>query len=166
MWDKWDKWDKWDNSVSQNENGCSLEQERQSHPKMSINDFIVRVSVVARNDYTPPRYDGRPSTLQNYTKKQFADLMLRYADQAEKLTPDQTLKVELPDGRLLTFNTNTLGGEPPLREWSVHLYTLNQRTERCLRKLHVREAWLYLAPYEGEGYKVDPSGKWSYSVWR
>ena len=133
---------------------------------MNANEPVSRVSVVARNAYTTPQNDGRPSTLPNLTKTEFATLFLQYAGLAEELTPDQTLVVDLPDGRLLTFNTNTLGGTPPLREWSVHLYTLNQKTPRSLRKLHVREAWLYLAPYKGEGYKVDPSGKWSYSVWR
>jgi hypothetical protein len=132
---------------------------------MSINDFISRVSVVARHDWNTPRYDGRSGTLQNYTKKQFADLMLRHADQAERLKEGETLKVELPDGRLLVYHYHELSGPTVLREWSVHLYTLNQRTERCLRKLHERQGWLYLAPYEGEGYKVDPSGKWSYHVW-
>jgi len=106
--------------------------------------------------------------LPNLTKKEFAELMLRYAPLAGEMTEDRTeMEIALPDGRLLRFWHILFpdnAGDP--HEWHVQLYTLNQKTPRCLRKLHVREAWLYRHPYEGEGYKVDPTKTWAYSVYR
>lgn len=114
----------------------------------------------------------RRGDLPNLTKKEFADVFLQYADQVLDL-PDRTDRTfELPDGRLLRFWHIIFPAtqrHPELREWAVHLYTLDQRTPRCLRKLKQREAWLYLAPYDeepGSTYKTDPTGKWSYHVWR
>ena len=114
---------------------------------------------------------NRRGDLPNPTKQEFADLMLKYAEECLSLeNRGEELVVELPDGRILTYEYHyfppTSSGLPELREWSVQLYTLKQRTPRCLRKKHYRKAWLYLAPYtEESGYKTDPTGKWSYKVW-
>jgi len=114
---------------------------------------------------------NRRGDLPNLTKQEFADLMLKYADEALVLKERDDLVLELPDGRILNYEYHyyppTSSGLPELREWSVHLYTLKQRTPKCLRKYHRRLAWLYLAPYNEEsGYKTDPTGKWSYKVWQ
>ena len=132
----------------------------------TYDEFLGRATVVLRHQWRTPHFDGRPGTLGNLTKQEFTTLLLHYMPQAEALTEDQNLVVDLADGRLLVYNYHVLGGGPPLREWSIHLYTLNQRTAKCLRRLHERQAWVYPAPFQGEGYKTDPSGKWRYSVWR
>lgn len=112
--------------------------------------------------------ENRRGDLRNLTKTETADLMLRYADLALGLKDHEDLVVELPDGRLLIYYhiwwpaTDT---QPELREWSVDVYTLKQKTPRCLRKWYCRKAWLYLAPYKSEGYKTDPTKTWSYRVW-
>jgi hypothetical protein len=54
-WGKWDKWDKWDNSVSQNENGCSLGQERQSHPEMKAETIVSAFPYLYENSTTNQR---------------------------------------------------------------------------------------------------------------
>lgn len=116
---------------------------------------------------------NRPGDLKNLTKKETADLILEYADMALELTEDgQRLAIEFDDGRILTYCLAVFPaatrpfGLPTLREWSVQLYTLKQRTPRCLRRWYNRHAWLYLAPYWGEGYKTDSTGRWRYNVWR
>lgn len=113
---------------------------------------------------------NRRGDLKNLTKKEFATLFLQYTDQMLDMKDQEEREFELPDGRVLRFWHTTF---PPskyhpeeLREWAVHLYTLDQKTPRCLRKFKQRDAWAYLTPYCGEGYKTDPTGKWSYSVWR
>lgn len=114
---------------------------------------------------------NRRGDLPNLTRQEFADLMLKYANECLSLeNRGEELVVELPDGRILTYEYHyfppTPRGLPELREWFVQLYTLKQRTPRCLHKKHIRKAWLYLAPYTEEaGYKTDPTGKWSYKVW-
>jgi hypothetical protein len=115
--------------------------------------------------YLTPPYRG---DLPNMPKHEFADLLFQYMDEAEKLEENEHLVVEFEDGRRLTFwyvcfHKDEVIGIPELREWSVQLYTLDQRTPRCLRKWKERKAWVYLAPYRGEGYKV--RGKWAYKVW-
>ena len=112
----------------------------------------------------------RRGDLKNLTRKEFATLLLEYADEALALTEDgQNLIVSLPDGRVLIYYHHIFPATerlPELREWLVRLYTLKQKTPRSLRKWYSREAWLYLAPYtEESGYKTDPTGKWSYRVW-
>ena len=109
-------------------------------------------------------------SLPNLTKKEFATLLLSYMPEVADLGDHEDREFRTPDGRVLRFwhiifpKTER---DEELREWAVHLYTLDQKTPRCLRKYKQREAWVYLAPYgEGEGYTTDPSGKWSYSVWR
>lgn len=112
---------------------------------------------------------NRRGDLPNLTKKEFATLFLQYADQVLDMKDREERLFELPDGRLLRFWHDIFPEterHPELREWAVHLYTLNQKTPRSLVKLKYRDAWLYLAPYRGEGYKTDPTGKWRYSVWR
>jgi hypothetical protein len=111
----------------------------------------------------------RPGNLPNLTKTEFADLLLRYTDQALAMTGEGDVLEFDVDGRILHFYHTIFpasNGKPELREWSVQLWTLNQRTPRCCAKIHQRNAWLYLAPFHGEGYKPDPTGKWWYSVWR
>ena len=116
---------------------------------------------------------NRCGCLPNLTKKEFADLLLQFADQVLDMKDHESRTYELADGRLLRFWHIVFPaghGLPELREWAVHLYTLGQRTPRSLRKWKERQAWLYLAPYEGDftraTYKTDPTGKWSYRVWR
>lgn len=115
---------------------------------------------------------NRRGDLPNLTKKEFADLFLQYADQVLDMKNGESRCFETPDGRLLRFYHIIFPAtqrDRELREWAVHLYTLDQRTARCLRKLKIRDAWLYLAPYDeepGTAYKTDPTGKWSYRVWR
>lgn len=108
---------------------------------------------------------NRRGDLPNLTKGEFSELMLKYADQSLALKDRESLVVEFPDGRILIFYHILFEGKN--REWSVHFYTLKQRTARCLRKYYERQAWLYLAPYDDNerGYKTDPTGKWSYRVW-
>ena len=113
-------------------------------------------------ELTPP-YRG---DLPNMPKHEFADLMLRYMDEAEKLEDREHLVIELEDGRRLLFwhiCFPKTKHDPELREWAVELYTIDQRTPRCIRKWKKREAWVYLAPYHGENYKT--RGKWAYKVW-
>jgi hypothetical protein len=112
---------------------------------------------------------NRRGDIPNLTKAEFVTLMLQYAPEALCLKDRETLAVEFEDGRILTFYHIVFPAQrhlPELREWAVHLYTLKQRTERCLRKWHERKAWLYIAPYtEEKGYTTDPSRTWSYKVW-
>lgn len=112
---------------------------------------------------------NRRGDLPNLTKKEFADLLLQYADQVLDMKDHEAREFELPDGRLLRFwyiIFPASQGMPELREWAVHCYTLKQKTPRCLRRFYERKAWLYLAPYNEEhGYKTDPTGKWNYRVW-
>ena len=112
---------------------------------------------------------NRRGDLPNLTKTEFATLFLQYADQVLDMKDHEEREFELPDGRVLRFwhiVFPACRGLPELREWAVHLYTLNQRTPKCLRKFRQRHAWLYIAPYnEEKGYKTDPTKKWSYRVW-
>ena len=114
---------------------------------------------------------NRPGNLRNISKKEFAELMLKHAPEVDEIPPGEQLVVEFPDGRILNYshhywppNQNRM--EEEFHEWSVELTTLDQRTERCLRRSHTRKGWLYIAPYNNPGYKIDPSGKWSYLVWK
>lgn len=106
----------------------------------------------------------RNGDLPVLSKTESAEVMFRYIDQARDLQDGETLVVELADGRLLRYFHTVVGGDPELREWAVHLYTLRQRTPKCLVRFHERQAWFYLAPFQGEGYKT--RGDWVYSVWR
>lgn len=133
-------------------------------PKISIVSDSV-CNLINSMDISTRRGD-----LPNLTKQEFANLFLKYADEALPLKKGEDLVVDLPDGRILLYEYHhyppTHSGLPELREWSIQLYTLKQRTARCLHKKHYRKAWLYLAPYtEESGYKTDPTGKWSYRVW-
>jgi hypothetical protein len=116
--------------------------------------------------------ENRPGDLKNATRKEFATLFLSHANREALLAiPErEALVIELDDGRILEFQHNhypPTGRLPDLHEWVVELTTLKQKTPRCLRKWHTRSAWLYLAPYDEEtGYKTDPSGMWSYRVWK
>jgi hypothetical protein len=106
---------------------------------------------------------NRRGDLPNLTRKEFADLFLKYADQAMGMKDRESLVVEFPDGRILTFRHLLFGKKS---EWSVSLFTLKQRTAKCIRRWYERQAWLYLAPYNEEhGYTTDPTKKWSYRVW-
>ena len=111
---------------------------------------------------TPP-YRG---DLPNMPKHEFADLIFKYMDEAEKLDDRQYLVIDLEDGRRLEYCLHIFPKtehDPELREWCVELKTIDQRTPRCVLKWKERKAWVYLAPYRGEGYRV--KGKWSYKVW-
>jgi hypothetical protein len=112
---------------------------------------------------------NRRGDLPNLTKKQFAELVLSNMPHVENMVHDAEWVSELPDGRILVFHHiifPACHGDPELREWCAELYTLDQRTPRCLRRWKIRKAWVYYAPYdERRGtYKTDPSGRWSYRV--
>lgn len=116
------------------------------------------------------RITNRRGDLPNVTKTEFADLVLQWMPIASGIPDRHTLVVEREDGRILTirhliFHANA-NHPTDLHEYHATLHTLNQRTDRCLRKWRMREAWVYPAPFNGEGYKTDPSGQWRYSVFR
>ena len=115
----------------------------------------------------PMSLPHRPGTLPNLTKTEFADLFLKYTDQALALKDGEAFEVDVDGRKLRIFHSvfPRRACDDELREWSVTLTTLNQRTPKCLAKVRQRQAWLYLAPFLGEGYKSDPTGKWRYSVW-
>jgi hypothetical protein len=106
--------------------------------------------------------------LPNLTKTEFADLLLAHMPLVADLTDRTSREFRLPDGRVLRFWCIIFPAtdrDTELQEWAVHLFTLDQRTPRCLRRYKERQAWVYRAPYDGEGYKTDPSGVWRYKVW-
>jgi hypothetical protein len=109
-------------------------------------------------------------SLPNLTKQEFATLLLSHMPEVADLADHTSKEFRTPDGRVLRFWHTVFPKterDEELREWHVQLYTLDQKTPRSLRKYRIREAWVYLAPYdEGSQYKTDPSGKWRYSVWR
>jgi hypothetical protein len=115
---------------------------------------------------------NRRGDIKNITRKEFATLMLSHANREELLAiPErEALVIELDDGRILEFQHNyypPTGRLPHLHEWVVELTTLRQKTPRSLRKWDTHSAWLYFAPYDEErGYTTDPSGMWSYKVWK
>ena len=112
---------------------------------------------------------NRQGNLPKISKAEFAELMLSHAPEVDEIPPNMTLVVEFPDGRVLEYFHNYWPADEhfkeELHEWFVKLMTLDQRTERCLRKFHIRNGTMYLAPFVSKQYKIDPSGKWSYFVW-
>lgn len=114
--------------------------------------------------------DLRPTPLPRKMKKaEVEELMLRYIDRARDLKEGENLVVEFPDGRVLRF-FHTVFPEcsqgPELREWAGHLFVLRQCPTNPKRRptFYEHQAWFYLAPFKGEGYKK--KGDWVYSVWR
>jgi hypothetical protein len=110
----------------------------------------------------------RPTPLPRKMKrKDVEELMLRYIDHARDLKDGENLVVEFPDGRVLRFFHTTFprreGGE--WREWAAHLFVLRQSPNRR-PTFYEHQAWFYRLPHWGEKYKTDPTGTWSYHVWR
>lgn len=105
--------------------------------------------------------------------------MMMYMKDAETLKEGETLVVEEDNGEVLTYHrrevmetrprSSLFPSEDIVRttpEWSVSLYTLNQRTKRCLRKFHIRRAFVYRDGQEPEGkYTLDTTKAWRYQVW-
>lgn len=112
----------------------------------------------------------RPTPLPRKMKKaEVEELMLRYIDRARDLKDGENLVVEFPDGRVLRFYHTSFprsGGEPELREWAGHLFVLRQCVMTKRKTFYEHQSWFYLAPFQGEGYKTDPTKTWRYSVWR
>jgi hypothetical protein len=103
------------------------------------------------------------------TKEEFANLMLKHAPGVDEIPDGWHLVVDLPDGSALDYfhvvwPENVARNEGLQHEWAVHWKSLKPRTR--LRRTFERDGWLYIAPYNNPGYKIDPSGKWSYLVWK